>query len=154
MSAFGRLTAGFSGAVAALGLATSPSLANEGPSDSADATANLCQATEDTLSPPDALELSHNCDAVIYFNENVSAFQAEAEADSLRHVRGYNVVAVAGFPADDQIVVLRNGAIAGNAQSFTQSQMMRGQVGSLIMREMGHPSTIQTASFTEASLNN
>lgn len=106
------------------------------------------------MAPPDVLELSHHCDAVIYFNENVSAFQAGATARSLRDDRGYNVVAVAGFPRDGQIVVLRNGAIAGNAQSFTQSQMLRGQVGVLIMREMGHPATIQTASLTEASFDN
>ncbi|WP_420331708.1 hypothetical protein [Oceanicaulis alexandrii] len=157
MSVFGRLTAGFSGAVAALGLATSPALAQDdkeiSPSENIESVETSCQVTENTISPPDALELSHNCDAVIYFNENVSAYQAEGEARSIRNNEGYNVVAVAGFPAADQIVVLRNGDLAG-ARTFTQSEMMRGQVGTLIRREMGHPATIQTARLTEASFDN
>ncbi|HAQ34932.1 MAG: hypothetical protein CMF74_09990 [Maricaulis sp.] len=106
------------------------------------------------MAPPDVLELSRHCDAVIYFNENVDSYHAEGEARVLRNARGYNVVAVAGFPGADQIVVLRNGVIAGEGQSFTQSQLLRGQVGSLIMREMGHPATVQTASLTEASYDN
>jgi len=158
MSALRGLAGKFTGLAAATALFVAPACAQDA-SDSTQIAANTndageCTTDQQSIAPPEALALSGKCDAVIYFNENVSAFQAEAEADSLRHVRGYNVVAVAGFPVDGQIVVLRDGVIAGNAQSFTQSQMLRGQVGSLIMREMGHPATVQTASLTEASYDN
>lgn len=105
------------------------------------------------MAPPDVLELSRHCDAVIYFNENVSAFQIGATVRSLREDRGYNVVGVAGFPGSDQIVVLRDGALSSGGV-FSESQLRQGAVGALIMREMGDRAPIRTASYNEASLNN
>ena len=157
MSAVRGLAKQFSGLAAATMLLATPACAQDN-SQTAEATqiaanANSCAVTQETMPPPEVLELSHNCDAVIYYNESVSTYQAEGQARSFRNREGYDVVAVQGFPRPDEIVVIMNGRVEGG-RAFTQSEMMRGQVGSLIMREMGHPATAQAASFREASFDN
>ena len=155
MSAFGRLRQGFAAATAATALFATPACAQQPPETvqiSANAnTATACATDQRSLPPPDALALSNNCDAVIYYNEHVSAFQAEGSARSFRNIEGYDVIAVRGFPGEGQVVVLRNGALAGN-RVFDGDDL--GQVGAFILDEMDHRLPTRTAQVTEASFDN
>lgn len=71
MSVFGRLTAGFSGAVAALGLATSPSLATEGPSGESELTARTTEYCAPLAQTSTGRELNAGTSAHAYSQQNV-----------------------------------------------------------------------------------
>lgn len=139
MRVYHRLIDKFGVAFATAALFMAPACAQDTGAPNAETVAETnCAVVQDAISPPEAIELSNYCDAVIYFNENASAFQAEADARSLRDENHYSVVAVAGFPGvdADQIVVLRNGSISRGG-IFTNSDMLRGAVRDYIRREMG-----------------
>lgn len=155
MGAIARLRDGFTGAVAATALFAAPACAKQDPETiqiAANAnTATACATDQQSLAPPDALALSNNCDAVIYYNEQVSDFRAQGYARALRNERGYDVIAVSGFPGENQVVVLRNGGLA-SVSPFSGDEM--GEVGAFILEEMGSPVPIRTAQVTEASFDN
>ena len=139
MKAFGQLGEAFK-PVAAIGVATaimaSPACADDRAASATSASAmsqteTCLEASGKTMSMKDAMALSKSCDAVIYYGNDISSIQAEADAEALRDYDGLNVVSVGGSPAADQVAVFINGQLHGGM--FTEAQMLQGQVGSEIV---------------------